>query len=446
MPTPATAAKSPSRRLDLLVIVLALVIRSASMFAFYEDLSADPDGYRSIANLLWETGEYRRPTAFDLPDSMTNTIVTAYRPPLYPLLLALTNPGQQVSDEVLARLHVLWGVLTVWGSYRLAIAWKLGRWSLLAAGLVALDPILLRQASLAMTETLAALLTVSVLLALTQYHTRRDTFTAALAGAALALACLCRPTFLPWLALIALTICFGSLLGRSPSTSSEAGSLPLMKLRHAFALIMVFALTMLPWVVRNYAQFGRPILATTHGGYTLLLGNNPEFYDYLRQSEDNELWDAESSQMGSDYRRIERIYEGDELAVDQWANARAKQNIAQQPILFAYASVVKAGRFWQLMPHRLARSESTARFMLRLAVGLWYGVLFACALVGCIALRTNLIRSPWLWGMLLIVSLTAVHTIYWSNMRMRAPVMPVVCLLAVVGVQSMWRKRSSPGK
>ena len=40
-------------------------------------------------------------------------------------------------------------------------------------------------------------------------------------------------------------------------------------------------------------------------------------------------------------------------------------------------------------------------------------------------------HSPsWLWGLLLVACLTAVHAVFWTDMRMRAPVMPVVALAA----------------
>ena len=42
--------------------------------------------------------------------------------------------------------------------------------------------------------------------------------------------------------------------------------------------------------------------------------------------------------------------------------------------------------------------------------------------------------SSWLWGLLLVACLTAVHTFYWTDMRMRAPLMPVVALAAAGGL------------
>ena len=43
------------------------------------------------------------------------------------------------------------------------------------------------------------------------------------------------------------------------------------------------------------------------------------------------------------------------------------------------------------------------------------------------------LRSCLFWGGLLAVSFTAVHAAYWTNMRMRASLVPVVVLAAAAG-------------
>src|SRR5262245_63504953 len=57
-----------------------------------------------------------------------------------------------------------------------------------------------------MTETLAAFLAILSLWCLARFDVARSWFNAALAGGAIGLAALCRPTFLPWLALVGIGI------------------------------------------------------------------------------------------------------------------------------------------------------------------------------------------------------------------------------------------------
>ena len=192
---------------------------------------------------------------------------TAFRPPLYPLVLTATAWQGRVTPWSVAVLHVVLGSLTVVGVRLLGQQWGLGRWSWLAAGLVAADPILLHQAGEVMTETFATFLCVLGMLALTQWSLRATYLRAAMAGAALGLTILCRPTFLIWAALCGLFM--------MATSRNWKGVVQAM----AFGAAVVAIL--LPWGLRNYWAFGRPIVTTTHGGYTLLLANNPYFYEHL---------------------------------------------------------------------------------------------------------------------------------------------------------------------
>ena len=107
-----------------------------------------------------------------------------------------------VTPNAVAVIHVLTGMLTVVVVWVLSgQAWGRGRLGFLAALLVAVDPILLHQSAEVMTETLATLLCVLGLLALTQWSHRQTLWAGAIAGAVLGLAILCRPTFLIWAAL-----------------------------------------------------------------------------------------------------------------------------------------------------------------------------------------------------------------------------------------------------
>jgi hypothetical protein len=41
-----------------------------------------------------------------------------------------------------------------------------------------------------------------------------------------------------------------------------------------------------------------------------------------------------------------------------------------------------------------------------------------------------------LYVVALAIVLTVVHTFYWSNLRMRVPIVPALCVLAAIGVSS----------
>ena len=412
---PQTArANDGNRRTPVLLVVAALVIRIGVLFVVGDTFVADPDNYRLVAINVAEHG------CFGYGDH-----AIASRPVLYPLLVAgcwLMDPALWYS---LAVLHVILGTATVLLTYRLGLRWGLGRWAVLAALLVAIDPILLLHSTLVMTETLATLLAVAGLLAVTSTAEKPAIAKAALAAALMALAVLCRPTFLVWMAsvLVLLPLVVGGSWRVRVSLFATS----------AIAATVVLA----PWAIRNGIRFGKPTPATNHGGYTLLLANNPSFYEYLRTNRSGEVWDAE--QFNRDWSIRSREVAGkDEVAIDRLAYADALAVIRSQPDTFIYSCFVRVGRLWGLVPHRAGQNASSLRRTARWAVGLFYGVESLLALIGIGSLLAGrlpreVVLRGWIWGLILVASFTAIHTFYWTNIRMRAPLIPVVCLAAALG-------------
>ncbi len=225
------------------------------MAAAWNQFSQDPDAYRLIAENLLDHGVFSRSPQGGPVEP------TAFRPPLYPLLLVATAWHGRVTEWSVAALHLVLGIVTVLWTLWLARRWSLGSGAWLAALLVAIDPILLNQSAQVMTETLATCLAVGGLLAMTHALDKPEWWSTLLAGMIIGLAALCRPTFLIWAALIFLySLCrFAMVVGTAP-----LGDICSWRARGTFALDDA-----------ESNGFGRPIFATTHGGYTLLLGNNP---------------------------------------------------------------------------------------------------------------------------------------------------------------------------
>jgi hypothetical protein len=120
--------------------------------------------------------------------------------------------------------------------------------------------------------------------------------------------------------------------------------------------------------------------------------------------------------------------------------------------VFLYACVVRVGRFWSPLPHQVTPGESSSRRLSRYAVGLWYVAEFALAVLGIGHLWKSASSRPrslrpsfaWLWGFLLVGCLMAGHVVYWTDMRMRAPTMPVVAMVAAAGIAVSRRAELRP--
>jgi 4-amino-4-deoxy-L-arabinose transferase-like glycosyltransferase len=402
------------------LVLLAVLVRGGALVAWHDRLSADPDAYAQVAQALVERGQ------FAVRDELGAWRLTAYRPPLYPCLLAcLGGPSSPHFELRVALAQGLLGVLTVIATWFVARQWGLLPWqAVLAAGLVAIDPILLRQSTEVMTETLATALAVAALWALTMlYQTPQRVRRAVACGALLGLCVLCRPTFLPFAGLVGLI-----LLVRGMAMRGNARVTP-------WVYLVALAITMSPWVVRNFQAFGKPIATTTHGGQTVFRGNNPAYFAHLRTAPWGSVWDAREFDEQlvpmhalpvADPRQLE-------IVQDRWAYRQAWRTIAAEPGMFVWASAARFGRLFGVLPAQVAENESPRQRTLRYAVGAFYAGTMLLAVLGAWSLRRQLLHPPWLWGVLLVVTFAAVHKIYWTDMRMRAPLVPVLALLAAAG-------------
>jgi hypothetical protein len=131
----------------------------------------------------------------------------------------------------------------------------------------------------------------------------------------------------------------------------------------------------------------------------------------------------------------------DEVAVDREAYQLAFDNIRAEPAMFAYSCLVRVGRLWAVLPHATSDAESPSRRGMRWAVGIFYVFELALSTIGAWFLGRKLLAEPWIWGTLLLASYTLVHAFYWTDMRMRAPLVPVVALLVAVAVSRLASKR-----
>jgi hypothetical protein len=298
--------------------------------------------------------------------------------------------------------------------------------------LVAVDPILCHQSGQIMSETLATTLAVLCLVLLTWIDGPRSARFAALAGGAIALAALCRPVFIVWLCLVAL------LLLRRRSSPLRT------RLASCSALLAGAAVVLVPWTARNTWQLGGTVILTTHGGYTLLLGNNPDFYAHLNSSDWRLPWDSRAFERAWDESTRR---EGDRpVVLDQIAYRRAWQNIVADPWMFLRSVAVRWERLWGVLPRSTHTAGTQRAGLLRCVVAAWYAMQWVLVGVGLFFLKSRGCREPWMWGTSLCVALTLVHAFYWTDMRMRAPLVPVLCLLAVQGCAELASRRMRPAR
>lgn len=428
------------------LVFIGIALRIILMMVRASDLKTDPDGYVAHAETLLQNGQFCVPGT-EHP--------TAFRPPLYPILLAaLMLVGLKASVAValinLASTALL--IIATWWMAR--VAGLRGRWPNIAAAAAGCDPLLIRYSVLPMTETIsAAFLAVGLLkmyrlwiaqtdnsfvgsdlgsLATNEQLVESPLRSAVAAGMCFGLGGLCRPVILLTCAVVsAVTMARTIFLWerfRNPATRRRTVAL-------SFVPALVATAVLMPWVVRNAIVFQHFIPATTHGGYTLLLANNPVFYQEVVQQPGQPAWQGESldrwqQQMIQEMRNggIELDSETD---ADRWQYQKAIQYIGGDRIGFLHAVELRWKRFWALRPS-VEQANSPAAFTMLAAV--WYGIVFvrlAVSLLLCMFRRVADIHVLW-WA---ILSFLLLHSFYWTNTRMRAPLAAAIVILSVAG----WR-------
>tara|TARA_R110002072_G_scaffold302100_1_gene483995 strand:- start:191779 stop:193074 length:1296 start_codon:yes stop_codon:yes gene_type:complete len=408
------------------ILAVACLLRVAAVVVRFENLQVDRDDYHDIAqNLLSGHGYCSTPGQ-----------PTAYRPPLYPFVVAACNYAGGAS--VLGAVQILLGTATVWLTWHLAGRCQLSRrTAAIAATLVAIDPLLIEYTTQAMTETLSTFL-VTMLLAATLWD-GNEIAKSARVGLLFGLAALCRPSI--W--------AFGATAGAVWVVKNGRGCLGddvfisrtcSRHLKVGIVCLAAVAMTVSPWVIRNSMVFGRPILMTTHGGYTLLLGNNETFFNEVVMG--GAPWRALSLSgwQSENERHLSAIgiSSTDEVSRDAELSRMAKQWILSNPMKFVQSCSLRVQRFWACQP---SVSTDIPTWLIQGGRVYYLGafVLAAVGFICCIRMWLKYWTIP-----TMVVALVLVHSVYWSNARMRSAIVPVIALATAAAFQRpLYRQNSS---
>jgi 4-amino-4-deoxy-L-arabinose transferase-like glycosyltransferase len=387
----------PHRRLFALggIMLLGMVLRGVVM-ARGPAAFDDPDNYLPMARSLAMGGGF----AF-------NGRPTAYRPPLYPLLLVPATLVGGWERQGIVLLHLGLGVGAIWLTSAAARGFGLSPARELAAALVvACDPVLVWQCRSVMTETPAAFLTAATLAGLARGGRRGAT----LGGVGFGLAGLCRPSLL---AGAVLTVLAG--LVAPPGRPRE-------RIVRSGLLIAAIVLVLLPWMIRNLIVLGDSIWTTTHGGYTLALANNPVYYREVLDGPPGRVWTGEDQWRWWD--SVNRETAGmTERQADHYLRAAVWRLARDHPRDFLRASLARLAHFWGVAP-----AASVYPAVARSVTMAWTVPLWIALLLGCV--QPTFRSWPAVAAPAMVLGLTMVHAVFWTDLRMRAPIVPAIAVIA----------------
>ena len=409
------------------LLVIAATLRLIAIGYWRDDLADDRDAYLGIAQGIADGRGFSVPGS-DQP--------TAFRPPLYPLLIAPISQATPAHNIARGLLNLALGLGTVFLVWRSAARLGLGTLGKTLAGLIiAIDPLLVRYTPFPMTETFCTFLAALYLWMLAD--SKWSWQNGIKIGVTFGVLVLCRPTFWAF-GVVAAVISFCIHTHRRMTIPVDFSK----RLGHSIATLLATGLVVTPWFVRNELALGDPVLMTTHGGYTLLLGNNEAFYAEVVNQPFGTIWDGSHGPgqagwiNGLEVEMTELELEG-EIKRDRWMSQRAKETILQHPETFARACLKKFLWFWNIAPHAPAAGGVPGIAIVGLAI--YYIILWGLLLVGMGLVIGKSIRKPgemrsWWWPLLFVLCLSGVHLVYWSDARMRAPAMPAIALLCAAAV------------
>ena len=356
---------------------------------------------------------------------------TAKRTPGYPLLLAAVFKIAGTNFTAARVLQAVLDVVTTWLVYVLAVLLVGSRPAALLASLIyAVYPPAILSTTYVMTETLYTLLLVLSIVAACYAFKLRSFALCALSGIGLGLSTLTRPgAFLLPFALLAIALLkkiwaavsyergVGRVLGSRRERGSAMGALVGLAV-----LCVAFALTMLPWILRNQRDLGRFIPTSTLVGANLYKGNH-------LATRGAHFW-ATDSLLTPDLRA--RLAGATEAERDRMLEAEARRSILAHKGEVALLTLQKIPRLWL----NLGYGRPPSRQSIALAGA--HLVLLGLAAFGALWLPHDG-RALSVFPVTTIVFSSLVYLAVASEVRFVFPLIPLLLPYSALGAAAIWR-------
>lgn len=237
------------RRRDYwLVAILASVVRLGVVLIIPlpAGLAHLPDSaeYDRLGRNLVERGRFSLAAVPPWTSDLTRT-------PVYPGFVAACYTVAGSSPMTVAIAQLLLGVGTCLLTYLAGVILLSRRAAVVAAGLLAVDPLSARYGAMLLSETLFTTLLLVGLVLAAMYHQRPGVGVACSLGVVLGLTTLCRPIAVFWPVVVGIWIATAAWRVR--------GWRPIW---HAVLVVAIASLLTGGWMCRNYAVGGPPVLST----------------------------------------------------------------------------------------------------------------------------------------------------------------------------------------
>ena len=398
------------RRL-LLILLLALSLRLTWAFvqpATDAAIDALPDQreYLSLGRNLLQHHALR----FD--DPRFHQTIYAYRLPGYPLFVAACGGSVRVVRVV----QSLVDTSTVLAVYAIARRMGLPRSAAeIAAAMVAVNPFMIYFSGSVLTETL---FTASVTWGVWGLCPNTGLAASAGGGEAVASRCPLKRPARYWFSLFTIlaTLLRPTAVILFPAVALGVPGPILTRLKRAATALVLIAITLAPWSIRNHARLGHWIFTSTNDGVTLYDGFNPA----ATGASDQRFFDQMPAELSmSEYDRSRSLRR---RAVD-WAirNPGTAVTLAGRKILRGWSPVPLSQDFSRPF-YRIVAAGYAVPFDMAVLIGLYFG---------------RLKRSQKWLLVLPALGVTLAQVLSVGSIRYRIPAEPPMAVIAAVGLTSI---------
>lgn len=415
-----------------MIFLVALVLRGAVAIYWHAHVGGtlyfgDSETYWTLAQCIAHGEPYRVGEQ------------AIFRTPIYPLILSpLFWLEKNASPETLilaARLlNVFFGAATIFAVAKLATLITRDRWcGIVAAGIVAVDPLHIALSALVLTEipfSLMMILSLSALVAAMHAESTRGNFAAPkaiLAGFLSGVAVLIRPSWILFAAVMPLLFFLRG--GENDARSVR------VKFFQAVFFAAAFLLVLTPWILRNAIITGGVFVPTTlQVGASFYDGINPNAtgasdmrfvaeFSVQKQSQEKEQNCVPENSVQQEIAA--------EITNDRYFRDAAIAWGKQHPSRVLKLAAIKFVRLWSPIPNE----PTWRRFPLNLIIPLFTIPILILAAHGFFA---NINRGATWWILALpAIYFTLLHIIFVASIRYRAPAMLTLSILAAWSIMQM---------
>lgn len=364
------------------IFITALIFRLSFVFYLEERFYFDDEHeyWRMVSNFISGQG------------LMVAETLKAYRPPLYPLFLAImVKAGADISTIRIVQAFI--AAITCVFVYLLSRKIFDEKVAIMSGLISIIYPFFIFYTGFLLTETLFIFLVIlSVFTTINIVQKNTLPFYGLFTGAAYGFAGLCRPT----IELFFIFSLFFVLLSKD---------ILVTKMRKVAYICLGFVLVLTPWIVRNYVAIGKFIPGTTMGGAVFWEGNNPY------------------SDGGPCRYFPEGVWQVDESYRDRVFYRLTFDCIKKDPGRFIKLVGKKFLRFWNVVPNAVEYRSNLYRIISVLS----FGILLPFFILGIFKAIHNQKAIFLIW---IIVFFTIFHMIFLASIRYRVAIEPFIIILA----------------